>query len=369
MTVTDAQNRTKEITRTSLIGVIANILLSAFKALVGIISGSIAIALDAVNNLTDAVSSVITIIGIRLARRKPDNDHPFGHGRIEYFSAILVSGIILAAGITSLVESVKKIIHPEMPSYTTVSVIIVATAVAVKLLLGRYVKAKGEKYRSDALIASGADATFDAVISASTLLGIAITLIFHITLDGWIGAVIALFIIKAGIGMLTESISDVMGNRPDSEITKEIKTTVRGIDGVRGAYDLVLHDYGPDSAIGSVHIEIDAELTAEEIHRITKRIQLAVQEKYHIFLTVGIYAVDRRHDPERAEIARFAAEHKGVLGTHGVFIDDDLKYISFDVLTDFTADRDELKAELVKFVGGFLDGYTIDVNFDTNYSD
>ena len=138
-------NLTREqgITRTSIIGVIVNVLLSGFKALIGLISGSISIVLDAVNNLTDAVSSVVTIIGIRLARKKPDEKHPFGHGRIEYFSAIIVAGIVIAAGVTSLYESVQKIFHPEMPDYSAASVIIVAAAVLVKIVLGRYVRCPG----------------------------------------------------------------------------------------------------------------------------------------------------------------------------------------------------------------------------------
>lgn len=367
----DSVLREKQITKTSLVGIIANIFLAGFKALVGLISGSIAIVLDAVNNLTDALSSVITIVGIKLAKRKPDDDHPFGHGRIEYFSAIIISGIVLAAGIMSLIESVKKIIHPEMPDYTTVTIVIVAVAVVVKLLLGRYVKAQGIKYNSDALVASGADASFDAIISASTLLGAFITIIFSISVDGIIGAIISVFIIKAGIELFMEAISSVMGSRPDSETTKAIKQTVREIDGVMGAYDLVLHDYGPDKAIGSVHIEIPADMSAEEVHKLTKKIQLTVLEKFHIFLTVGIYAIDAAHNPQRKLINVLALEHQGVLGTHGIYIDDEKKYSSFDVLTDFTViDREALKNELIAEIdANVLPGYTIDISFDTNYSD
>lgn len=367
----DTAMREKQITKTSLIGIIANIFLAGFKALVGIISGSIAIVLDAVNNLTDALSSVITIAGIKLAKRKPDNDHPFGHGRVEYFSAIIISGIVLAAGIMSLIESVKKIIHPEIPNYTVATIVIVAVAVVVKLLLGKYVKAQGVKFNSDALIASGADASFDAIISASTLLGAAITLIFKISVDGIIGAIISAFIIKAGIELFMEAIGSVMGARPDSETTKAIKQTVREIDGVMGAYDLVLHDYGPDKAIGSVHIEIPADMSAEQVHKLTKKIQLTVLEQYHIFLTVGIYAIDEAHNPQRKLINALALDHPGTLGTHGIYIDDDSRYASFDVLTDFTvADREELRKEIIAEVSAnVLPDYTIDVSFDTNYSD
>ena len=367
----DAVLREKQITKTSLIGIVANIFLAGFKALVGLISGSIAIVLDAVNNLTDALSSVITIVGIKLAKRKPDNEHPFGHGRVEYFSAIIISGIVLAAGIMALVESVKKIFSPEIPDYTAATIIIVAVAVVVKLLLGRYVKAQGVKYNSDALVASGSDASFDAIISAATLLGAFITLLFKISVDGIIGAVIAAFIIKAGIELFMEAIGSVMGARPDSETTKEIKQTIREIEGVNGAYDLILHDYGPDKAIGSVHIEIPAEMSAAELHKLTKKIQLTVLQKFRIFLTIGIYAIDKEHNPQREKISALALAHPGVLGTHGIYIDDGNKYTSFDVLTDFTvADRDALGKEISAEVKeNVLPDYTVDISFDTNYSD
>ena len=337
-------NLTREqgITRTSIIGVIVNVLLSGFKALIGLISGSISIVLDAVNNLTDAVSSVVTIIGIRLARKKPDEKHPFGHGRIEYFSAIIVAGIVIAAGVTSLYESVQKIFHPEMPDYSAASVIIVAAAVLVKIILGRYVIGQGKKYQSEALVASGSDASFDAILSASTLLGIGITLLFHITLDGWIGAVIAVFIIRAGWEILMESVSSVIGNRPDSEVSRAIRGTVSDHPEVLGAYDLVLHDYGPDYAIGSVHIEIPAEMTA---------------------------AIDSSHQELRESIHRTAMEHAGVLGTHAIYIDDQEKTITIDVITDFKVDREALKEDLEGHIQEYLPGYRADINFDNNFSD
>ncbi len=367
----DIHNREKQITRTSIVGIAANLLLAAFKAGIGLITGSIAIVLDAVNNTTDAMSSVITIAGIKLAKRKPDEKHPFGYGRIEYFSAIIIAGLVLFAGITSLIESVKKIIHPEVADYTVVAIIIVAAAVVVKVLLGRYVKAQGIKYNSDALVASGADASFDAIISASTLVGAAVTMIFHISIDGFIGALISFFIIKAGLEMLLDSISSVVGSRPDSEITLDIKQAIREIDGVAGAYDLILHNYGPDNAIGSVHVEIPADMTASEVHTLTKRIQLAIMDKFHVFLTVGIYALDMAYEKERREIGLLAMRHEGVLGTHGVFINPEEKYASFDVLTDFTvADRNKLVSDIsCEVESGILPGYTIDISLDTNFSD
>ena len=362
--------REQQITRTSVIGIVANIFLAGFKALVGLLSHSIAIVLDAVNNLTDALSSVITILGVKLAKRRPDEKHPFGYGRVEYFSAVIIAAIVLAAGATSLIESVKKIIHPEAPDYSVVTLVIVAVAVVVKLLLGRYVKGQGEKYNSEALVASGSDASFDAIISASTLVGALINLLFHLNLDGIIGAVISVFILKAGLEMLMDSVSDIMGARPDSEITKEIRETVTSVPGVLGAYDLILHNYGPDQAIGSIHVEVPDTLDGKSLHVITKAIQTAVLEKFHVFLTVGFYAVDESRRAERETIEAVCRQHPGVLGIHGLFFDDEKKYLNFDVVTDFTVrDRAGLINELRQELAPRFADYAIIINFDTNYTD
>ena len=361
--------REQGITKTSIIGVIVNMLLSGFKALAGLIAGSISIVLDAVNNLTDAISSVVTIVGIKLARKKPDERHPFGHGRIEYFSAIIVSGIVIAAGLTSLYESIQKIIRPEIPEYSAASIVIVSVAVLVKIILGKYMKAQGEKYQSEALAASGADASYDALLSASTLVGIGITMLFHITLDGWIGAFIAVYIIRAGWGMLMESVSSVIGNRPDSEISKAIRKTICAHEDVLGAYDLILHDYGPDYAIGSVHIEIPSQMTASRIDRLTREISQEIMEKYHVILTIGIYAIDSIHRGLRESIHKTAMEHMGVLGTHAIYIDDEEKYITIDVMTDFSVDRNALKEDLEGHIQEYLPGYRTEINFDNHFSD
>lgn len=371
MTNTQPELRKKQITRVSAVGILANVLLSAAKAVIGWISGSIAVILDAVNNLTDALSSVITIIGIKLAHRAPDEKHPYGHGRSEYFSAILIAGIVLFAGGSSLVESIKKIIVPEDADYSNpVTLGIIALAIVVKLILGFYVKKKGNTLNSDALKASGADAMFDAVISASTLVAAAVSLIFHVNIDGYIGALIALFIIKAGIEMLLHPISAVMGKRPESEITKAIRKAVASVDGVEGAYDLVLHDYGPESAIGAVHIAINADLSAREIQRICQKVQRLVLEQFHVFLTVGIYAHDRNREEDFHAIETMAKAHGGVISMHGLFLDEEMQLISFDVLTDFSIrDKGAFIESLKEEVSEKYPGYEININIDTNYCD
>ena len=213
-------DREKTIVKTGIIGIVTNILLAAFKAFVGLLSNSIAIILDAVNNLSDALSSTITIIGTKLAGKKPDKKHPMGHGRIEYISAAIISMIVLYAGITSLIESVKKIINPVTPEYKTVTLIIVAVAVVVKIVLGTYVKKTGEKVNSDALKASGKDALFDSIISASTLVAAIVFLISGVGIEAYLGAAISVIIIKSGVEMTGDLVERLSAQHHSSFILK-----------------------------------------------------------------------------------------------------------------------------------------------------
>ena len=368
-----SDNREKQITRTSIVGIIANIFLAGFKAAAGWIAGSLAIVLDAVNNLTDALSSIITIIGIKLAKRRPDKKHPFGHGRIEYFSAIIIAAIVLSAGVMSFVESAKKIIGAAVPDYSTVTLIIICVAIVTKLILGRFVKRQGVKYNSDALVASGSDASFDAILSATTLLGAIITLIWGISVDGIVGVIISVFIIKAGLEMLMRPVHRVIGARNDSEVTKGIRHLIKSIDGVEGVYDLFLHDYGPDYAIGSVHVEVPDTMTAKDIHVLTKKIQASVYSEYSVFLTVGIYAVDTQ-DKElfdmRQTIERCALSHGGILNVHGIFILPEIKSVQFDIVVDFkVTDREELVRQITEEILKHYPEYHVRITLDTDYSD
>lgn len=365
----DKSIREKKITRTGIIGIVANIFLAALKAAAGLMSGSIAIALDAINNLSDALSSVITIVGVKLAGRKPDREHPFGHGRIEYFSAMIIALIILGAGLGSLIEAVKKTAEPSLPSYSLWQLGIVSAAIVVKILLSRYFKTQGAKYNSDALTASGADAGLDALLSAATLIGAAITMLFSVNPDGIIGILISVFIIKAGAELLLEPASSALGSRPDSELSKSIKRIVESIPGVIGAYDLVLHNYGPNYAIGAVHIEIDGDMLAADIHKLTQEIRNSVFEQFGIIMTVGIYALDGVHAEYRSRIIEAVKAHSGVVDVHGVFFEDYKKYLSFDVSVDFTVkDSAALREEIIQEVRAIAPGYEIRLNFDICYS-
>ena len=369
----EGTSRDTIIIRTSIIGILANGFLAAFKAFVGLTANSIAIVMDAVNNLSDAASSVITIVGTKLAGKEADKKHPFGYGRIEYLSAMIISLLVLYAGITAFVESVKKIIHPETPDYSAASLVIVASAVVVKIILGRYVKHVGEKVHSDSLINSGEDASLDAVISASTLVAAAIFLLFHISLEAWLGAVIAAVIIQAGISMLRDTLSRIIGKRADGQLAKDIKATITAYPEISGAYDLVLHDYGPDTYNGSVHIEIPDSISADELDRLARKITGEVYRKHNVLLTgVGVYAINSK-DPEtvaaREKITQIVAENPYILQMHGFYLDQEEKTIRFDIVVSFDVDdRRKLYEEICGSIQKEYPDYTLQIIMDTDWS-
>ena len=366
--------REKTIIRTSIVGIIANVFLAAFKAVIGLMTHSIAIVLDAVNNISDAGSSLITIIGTKLAGKAPDKKHPFGYGRIEYLSAMIISVIVLYAGITSFTESVKKIIHPEKPDYTIASLIIVGVAVAVKIILGRYVKSVGVKVKSDSLINSGEDATLDSVISASTLVAAVIFLVFHISLEAWLGAIISVVIIKSGFEMLKDTISQILGEQNDPELARSIKQTVISFPDVEGAYDLILNNYGPDSWNGSIHIEVPDTYSADRLDQLIRDIQMSVYEKHNVLLTaVGVYSVNTK-DPESIEMRRrvhdIVFSHEYVRQMHGFYLIKDKNTIRFDVVISFDAkDRRAVYNEIVADVSKAFPEYQLQVAMDTDYAE
>ena len=369
-----AKSRDAVIIRTSIIGILANIFLAAFKAAVGLASNSIAIVMDAVNNISDAASSVITIVGTKLAGKEPDRKHPFGYGRIEYLSAMVISMLVLYAGVTAFVESVKKIIQPDTPDYSAAALIVVAVAVVVKIILGRYVKRVGEKVHSDSLINSGEDATLDSVISASTLVAAAVYLIFHISLEAWLGAVIALVIIKSGIEMLRDTLSQILGERADAELARDIKATVTGYPEVSGAYDLVLHNYGPDSYNGSIHIEVPDSLSADDLDKLIRKISVDVYHKHGVILTaIGVYSVNTKN-PEaveaREKVTGIVMSHEHILQMHGFYYDKAEKTIRFDIVVSFNApDRRQVYKEVCEAVQKAYPDYTLQVTMDTDFSE
>ena len=367
-------SREKTIVKTSIIGIIANVFLAGFKAVIGLMTNSIAIILDAVNNISDAGSSLITIVGTKLANKEPDKKHPFGYGRIEYLSAMIISVIVLYAGITSFVESVKQIIHPETPDYNAVSLVIVAVAVAVKILLGRYVKGVGVKVNSDSLINSGEDAALDSIISASTLVAAGIFLIFHISLEAWLGAIISVVIIKSGTEMLRDTISQILGERNDKELAKEIHDTIMSFPDVQGAYDLVLNNYGPDTWNGSIHIEVPDTYSADQLDQLIREITMKVIHEHQVILTaIGVYSVNTRDEEiirAKRQVEEIIFAHKYVRQMHGFYLLKDQKTMRFDIVISFDAkDRRAVCNEVIADVQKSFPDYELQVAMDTDFTE
>ncbi len=366
-------SRSQEIIRTSWIGIVTNVLLAGFKAAVGVLSSSVAIVMDAVNNLSDALSSVITIVGTKLSQRPADRKHPFGFGRIEYFSAISIAVIVLSAGITSLIESVKKIFDPTEPDYTTTTLVVIVVAIVVKLVLGQYVKRKGEQLKSDALTASGSDALFDAIITLATLVSAGVMLLWGVSLDGILGALISILIIKAGIEMLASPVNELLGTSIPAELTSEIKKEVTAFEGVHGVFDLTLHNYGPDVKIGSLHINVYDTMSAHEIHRLSRKISTYMFEKHGIIMTVGIYAIatgDNRRAELQSKVMQTLAAHQEIVQVHGFLYSEKDRMLSVDVVPDISVHDDAaLISQLTGEIQSLAPQMQTVIVVDHNYSE
>ena len=335
-------NRNQRIVRVSVIGILANVLLAAFKAVVGLMAGAIAIVMDAVNNLSDALSSVITIVGTKLSERPADQKHPFGHGRVEYFSAIVIS------------------------------LIVIIVAIAVKLVLGTFVKREGKALKSDALIASGADALFDAIVTLATLISAGIMLIWKVNLDGIFGTLISLVIIKAGVEMLSSPVGELLGSRISPEFVTKLKETALSFKEVHGVYDIIVNNYGPNVMIGSLHVCVPDTLTAREIHLLTRTISETFYKEYGIIMTVGIYA-EYMGDTPMAQLQnavyKVANEHEGVMQVHAFYYYDDRNTATIDIVPDDTVKDDRAFAATMKdYLHEKFPEHNFNIVVDHNYS-
>ena len=366
--------REKVVIKTSIISILSNIVLAGFKAFVGLLANSIAIISDAVNNLSDALSSIITIVGTKLAGKAPDKKHPYGYGRIEYMTSLIVSAIVLYAGITALIESIKKIFNPETPDYSTITLIILIAGIIVKFILGLYVKKKGKDVNSDSLVASGTDAFNDGILSISVLLSAIIFMIFHLNLEAYVGVLVSIFIVKAGLELIKESVDNMLGVRIESDLAKSIKKEVTKEKDVQGAYDLVLNDYGPDKYLGSIHIEVADTLSVSDIDKISRRITKKISDKYGVILhTIGVYSVntkDKEVIKAKKEITKIVFSYDGILQMHGFYIDKKEKDISFDIIIDFKVkDREEIYKKIYDEVQNKYKGYNLNITLDIDVSD
>lgn len=361
--------RDKEIVRTSIVGVLSNLTLAIAKAIIGLVANSIAILADAVNNATDVLSSLITIIGTKLAARRPDKKHPFGYGRIEYLTSVVIGVMIVSAGVLAFRESLDKIIHPVVSHYSTTELIIIGVAILVKLFLSWFFKHNGAKTNSSALKASGADSLNDALLSAGTLAAALAMVLWRANIDGIVGLIISLFVVKTGVQVLIDSLNPIIGERVSPQKSKEITRYVASFPNVKGAYDLILDDFGPAKTIGSIHIEVDDNMRASEIHRLSHDIMAGLYKKYGVIMTIGIYASNTSGEFAQIhnKLMDICHKYKSIIQVHGFFVDTRIKTIYYDIVIDFKADAAKISGAVLKQMEEAFPSYRFSTVIDTNY--
>lgn len=364
-------NREREIVKASVYGIVGNLLLVVFKLAVGFVSHSIAIILDGVNNATDALSSIVTIVGTKLAGRRPDRRHPFGYGRVEYLTSVVIAVIILVAGLISLRESVMKIIHPGTPSYSTVTITVIVVAILAKIVIGIMFKRFGDKTKCEALIASGVDSNYDAVLSAGTLVVAIAQNGWGVNIDGAVGLIISLVVCKAGIEVLRDALAPIIGEAEDKKLVESIEAYARSFPGVRGAYDVVLDNFGPNEVLGALHIEVDDDMNARQIHELTRKISEGLYREFHVLATVGIYAANTTGEfaDMRAALQEIVESEPKILQIHGFYGDAEDATVYFDMVVDFAADSGAVRDAVVKTMGRRYPSYRFDVVADRDYED
>lgn len=363
--------REHEIVKASVIGIAGNMLLVAFKMVIGFFSHSIAIILDGVNNATDALSSIVTIVGTKVAGRPPDAKHPFGYGRIEYLTSVVIAVIILVAGALSLRESILKIIHPAAPSYSTITITIIVVAILGKVALGIVFKRYGDKTSCEALIASGVDSNYDAVLSAGTLVVAFAQNLWNVNIDGAVGVVISLVVCKAGIEVLHDALAPIIGTPEDREHVTNIKRYIRTFPNVCDVHNVVMDNFGPNKIIGSVYIDVPDDLTARQVGELTRSIAKGLQEKFNVELTVGIRTDNTTPEfaPMREALEKLAKKDDGVVNVHAFYVDPDTKTCYFDMVVKLKADGKKAKDDLVAAMRKRYPEFSFDVQVETDYAE
>ena len=267
-------------------GIVCNVLLCAIKFFTGLFTGSISITADAVNNLSDASSGVITLLGFKLAGKPADPEHPYGHARMEYLAGLVVSFVILLIGVQLAGESVQKILHPAAATFGIVPAVMLVFSILVKLWMAGFYRSIGKKIDSTTLLAASADSRNDVISTGAVLLALLISAWTDLDLDGWMGMAVALFILYSGIGLIKDTLDPLLGRAPSEELTQRVEEKILSYEGILGTHDLMVHDYGPGQCFASVHVEMSAEMNVMRSHDIIDTIERDFHEQDHIHLVI-----------------------------------------------------------------------------------
>ncbi len=305
--VKNPQNVKEPVTRSSYgtvagaVGISSNLVLCIFKICAGLILNSIAILADGVNNLSDAAASLVTLFGFKLSAKRPDKDHPYGHGRTEYLTGLVVSVMILAIGCTLLYSSIIKTIHPEPLEYSVISIIVLVFSILIKLWQMSFYIYVGKLIDSKALIATGADSRNDVISTSAVLISVIIGWFTSLNTDGPVGILVALFIIWSGIGLVKDTVSPILGKAPEAEMLDELTREIQSADGVLDIHDLIIHDYGPGRLFASAHVEVDGSRDIFEVHDSVDNIENKIRNEMGILMTIHMDPVNPG-DPATEEV-------------------------------------------------------------------
>ena len=366
-----AAERTGIINRTSILGIVVNVLIAGVKIAAGLLASSIAIVSEGVNNAADALTSVLTMVGTRLAGRHPDAKHPFGYGRIEYLTGLVVAVVIIVSGVQMLIESVKLIFRPEELSISYVSLAIVAVSAVVKFFLGLYTIARGRVAQSDALVGVGLECRADSYISIITI-GVAVVfLLTGVSLDAYAGVVMSAIILKAGVEVLLKIVSELIGRPGEKELATKIYQLVRATPGVVGAADMMLHNYGPNAWSGSVNVEIDHAKSVGEVYAMLHELQLGIMHEEHVTMVFGVYAVDDDHVETRRirrTILEYVKAHEHVKSFHAVYLEPGTNRLYCDLVVDYElADWGALRADFLDYMKAKVPGRDVVLTVETEF--
>ena len=367
-------DRTSKIIRTSVIGILANVVLAGLKLAVGLRSVSTSITLDAVNNLTDALAPLITIIGVKLSAKEPDKKHPYGYGRVECLSTMAIGIIISYTGLFSVIESVKKIMHPTAPNYNALTLLVIAVTVVARMLLGLYTIKSGKKLESESLVASGKDALNDSFISISTIIVALVFIFTGLNVEAFLGLVFSGLIIKAGMETLYGTVSKILGERVPMELSKAVKESIKSFPEIDGVYCLVIHDYGKDRLLGSAHIEVPESLTALYLDTLERSVAKKVLDDTGVELIgITVYATNVANQEaanDKKKVMEILSEYKDVLQMHGFYKDKVDMVVKFDLVIDFDAkNKKTLRDEISQRVKKLFAEYEVSIAVDYDYSE
>lgn len=367
----DPDSREGVILTTCGLGAIVNILCSVLKIVIGLAVSSIAVVSEGLNNATDAASSLLTIVGTKLAGKHPTEKHPFGYGRVEYLTSLIIAGLILYTGIETFTGAVDGILHPYKMELSFLITGIIAVSAIIKMFLGTYMIREGKRIDSGSLVAVGKECRADCVVSVMTILATLVYLLFDLSLDAYAALITSLFIIKAGAEVLKDTVSELLGRPGDKALAQELYRVIREEPMVLNAADMMLHNYGPDAYSGSVNIEIDCSKTVEEVYSNIHALQLRIMHEYHVTMVFGIYAVnnDRETLKElRGYIARFVREQEHVRSYHALYIDPKTNDIYCDLVVDYSLrDWDALEEEFRAYMREQYPQNRVEVVIETEY--